>query len=331
MRSRQFCRKKPQPLTLGAARLGWSRHSLGKFVEQAFNHSPGLRTYKVHVPNSYRGQAMPLLVMLHGCTQNPDDFAAGTRMNVLSDQDACFIVYPSQPEAANPSKCWNWFNRADQRRGRGEPAIIAGITREVMQTYRIDENRVFVAGLSAGAAMAVVMAATYPELYAAIGAHSGLAYRSAENGLSALDAMRNGAASIQPLGVAGIPVIVFHGEQDRTVNPRNGRQIITQWLESRPDQAQPICTRETGKSNGRTFERTQHRDAHGDLLAEFWLLKDTDHAWSGGSPSGSHADPNGPDASREMLHFFLGKAGPERPGILNRLIRSLKPRMPGQG
>jgi poly(hydroxyalkanoate) depolymerase family esterase len=296
---------------------------LGKFLDASFGHSMGLRTYKVHVPKNYRGQALPLLVMLHGCTQNPDDFAAGTRMNVLSEKNHCFAVYPSQPESANPSKCWNWFIAGEQRRDQGEPAIIAGITREVMEAYNIDARRVFIAGMSAGAAMAVIMAATYPELYAAVGAHSGMAYRSAQNMLSALDTMRNGAASLPPLGVAGIPIIAFHGDQDRTVNPRNSEQIVSQWLESRQEARTHVCTEETGESNGRAYVRTQHRDGRG-VLAEYWLVKNSGHAWCGGSPLGSHADPNGPDASQEMLRFFL--RGHPRSGLLSRLLGSLKPR-----
>ena len=294
---------------------------MGKFLDASFGHNSGPRTYKVYVPKNYRGQALPLLVMLHGCTQNPDDFAAGTRMNVLSEKNSCFALYPSQPEFANPSKCWNWFSAGDQRRDQGEPSIIAGMTREVMQAYNIDATRVFVAGMSAGAAMAVIMAATYPDLYAAVGAHSGLAYRSAQNMLSALDVMRNGAASLPPLGVAGIPIIAFHGEQDRTVNPRNSEQIISQWLESRPEASGRRCAEETGEINGRTYVRTQHRDSRG-VFAEYWILENSGHAWSGGSPSGSYADPKGPDASREMLRFFLG--GHPRSGLLDRLLGSLK-------
>ena len=300
---------------------------MGKFLEETFKHSAGTRTYKVHVPRSYRKQAMPLIVLLHGCTQNPDDFAAGTRMNALADKDSCLVVYPAQPDSANPAKCWNWFNPADQQRDQGEPAIIAGITREVMQSYRVDEKRVFIAGLSAGASMSVVMAATYPELYAAIGVHSGLPYRSAQNMLSAFYVMRNGAAAVPGLGAIGIPIIVFHGDHDQTVNPCNGQQIISQWLASQPGQAQTsVRTEATGESNGRAYSRTLYRNAQGALFAEYWLVKELGHAWSGGSPQGTYADPLGPDASQEMLRFFLSRDEHRRAGILHRLIRSLKPR-----
>jgi poly(hydroxyalkanoate) depolymerase family esterase len=297
---------------------------LGKFLEAVFIHPAGTRTYKVHVPRTYR--AMPLIVMLHGCTQTPDDFAAGTRMNALADKHSCVIVYPAQPASANPAQCWNWFSADNQQRDQGEPAIIAGITREVMQTYRIDKQQVFIAGLSAGASMSVIMAATHPDLYAAVGAHSGLPYRSAQNMLSAFAAMRNGAA-LQSLGGIGIPIIVLHGDQDRTVNPCNGRQIISQWLASRQESAQSnICGEETGESNGRTYVRTQYHDVLGGLFAEQWVVNNLGHAWSGGSLEGSYTDPNGPDASQVMLDFFLRQARHRRAGFVDRLIRALKPR-----
>ena len=300
---------------------------MDKLLDETFSDRAGTRTYKVHVPRNARRAAMPLIVMLHGCTQDPDDFAAGTRMNALADKNTCVVVYPAQPESANPAKCWNWFSSVDQHRDQGEPAILAGITRAVMQTYRIDKRQVFIAGLSAGASMSIVMAATYPELYAALGVHSGLPYRSAENVFGALHAMRNGAASLQSLGASGVPIIVFHGDHDRTVNPCNGRQIIAQWLASRPDPTpSSVGAEERGESNGRGYLRTRYGDVRGGLFAEHWLIEDLGHAWSGGSPEGSFADPTGPDASREMMRFFLHLAGRRRAGIVTRLIRSLKSR-----
>jgi poly(hydroxyalkanoate) depolymerase family esterase len=298
---------------------------LGKFLAATFEDHVGSRTYKVHVPISQRRGPMPLIVMLHGCTQNADDFAAGTRMNTLSDKHACVIVYPEQSAAANPAKCWNWFNAGDQKRSRGEPAIIAGITRQIMQAYPIDERRVFVAGLSAGASMAIIMAATYPELYTAIGAHSGLAYRSASNMLGAFAAMRNGAPAIENLGAVGIPIIAFQGERDPTINPRNSQQIISQWLASQPQQSQAqIGVPQTGATNGYGYSRTEYRDARGALFAEHWLVDQLGHAWCGGSAQGTYADPAGPDASAEMLRFFLRLASRPRIGILSRLMRPFR-------
>ena len=279
----------------------------GRFIAGSHTNGFGTRSYKLYIPTSYHGQSLPLVVMLHGCTQNPDDFAAGTRMNAIAEEKHCFVVYPSQAQSANNSRCWNWFNALDQQRDQGEPSIIAGITRDVIKTYHIDERQVFIAGMSSGGAMSVIMANAYPDLYAAVGIHSGLPYASAQDLPSALAAMKGGAmSSTASPRIKGIPIIVFHGDKDQTVHPRNGDQIIAQSLSS--DTAAHASTERGKQPNGRAYQRTVHRDADGHAVAEHWVVHGAGHAWSGGSKRGSYTDPKGPDAGREMMRFFSTQA-----------------------
>lgn len=282
----------------------------GRFIDGSHTNRFGTRSYKLYIPTSYRGQPLPLLVMLHGCTQNPDDFAAGTRMNVIAEEKQCFVVYPSQAQSANNSRCWNWFNALDQQRDQGEPSIIAGITRDIIETYHIDDRQVFIAGMSSGGAMSVIMATTYPDLYAAVGIHSGLPYASAQDLPSALAAMKGGAAdSTASPRIKGIPIIVFHGDKDKTVHPRNGDQIVAQSLSGGTGRTAAQASTEQGRQpNGRTYKRTVHRDASGHTVAEHWVVHGAGHAWSGGSKRGSYTDPTGPDAGREMMRFFSTQA-----------------------
>jgi poly(hydroxyalkanoate) depolymerase family esterase len=286
----------------------------GQFLAKSFSNQAGSRTYKLYVPSQYRGQPLPLIVMLHGCTQSPDDFAAGTRMNLRAEEYNCFVAYPEQAASANISKCWNWFRPGDQIRGQGEPALIAGLTRQVMSDYSVDEERVYAAGLSAGAAAAAVLAAAYPDLYAAIGVHSGLACGVASDVPSAFAAMhqsgpmarrRSGGKLSGRGGYARIvPAIVFHGDQDTTVHPTNGDQVIAQLKEALATDAR--VTVEDGRvPGGRAYTRTVHRDAADHSIFEQWVIHGAGHAWSGGSPIGSYTDPQGPDATQEMLRFFL--------------------------
>jgi poly(hydroxyalkanoate) depolymerase family esterase len=277
--------------------------SRGQFLTASTTNAAGTRSYKVYVPSGYEGQSLPLIVMLHGCKQNPDDFAAGTGMNALAEQNSCFVVYPAQARAANGSNCWNWFKANDQQRDRGEPSIIADITRDAIQKYHIDPSRVYVAGLSAGGAMAAIMGATYPELYAAVGIHSGLPVGAAHDLPSAFAAMKNGAARGGPRSVRGqpIPVIVFHGDRDVTVHPSNAEQALAQCIE--PDQGH--VTVEEGKvPHGHAYTRAVQHDRDGKVIAERWVVHGAGHAWSGGNLDGSYTDPKGPNAAREMIRFF---------------------------
>ena len=278
-----------------------------QFIDGVYRNHAGTRSYKLYIPSSYHGQAMPLIVMLHGCTQNPDDFAAGTQMNALAEEKECFVVYPAQTQGANSSRCWNWFNAIDQQRDQGEPSLIAGIARQVIDDYPVNEREVFVAGLSAGGAMAVIVGTLYPDLFAAVGVHSGLPFASAQDLPSALAAMKGGA---MPNGqrkapAGGVPIIVFHGDRDTTVNPRNGDELIAQGVRSQAGgQAAKAASIDGSVPNGHRYTRTTHSQADGSPLGEHWVIHGAGHAWSGGSNHGSYTDGKGPDASREMLRFF---------------------------
>jgi poly(hydroxyalkanoate) depolymerase family esterase len=278
------------------------------FLAATFCSVAGSRPYKLCVPSSYHGQPVPLIVMLHGCTQSPDDFAAGTRMNEAAEKHTCLVAYPEQTGAANRQRCWNWFREGDQQRDAGEPSLIAGITREVMRDYAVDPRRVYVAGLSAGGAAAAVMGEAYPDLYAAIGVHSGLACGAARDMPSAFAAMQRGTADFAHRAGGAtqsgarsriVPAIVFLGDGDATVNPRNGDAVVAQ-------SARAAALSEAGRvPGGHAFRRTRQVDANGQTMIEQRVIHGAGHAWFGGSPAGSYTDPRGPDATAEMVRFFL--------------------------
>jgi poly(hydroxyalkanoate) depolymerase family esterase len=273
-------------------------------VSSSFTAAAGTRAFKLFIPpQAAAGTPLPLVVMLHGCTQDPDDFAAGTRMNALAEAQGFFVLYPAQAPRSNSHKCWNWFAPGDQRRGAGEPALLAGMARHVMQAHAIDPDRVYVAGLSAGGAMAAILAREYGDLFAAAGIHSGLPAGAARDVGSAFNVMKSGAAATP---TRSAPLIVFHGDADGTVAARNGDAVIESVLAALPRGAR---TEGAGTAGGRAFRHTVWRavDAAADApsLAEQWRISGAGHAWSGGSASGSYADAAGPDASREMLRFFL--------------------------
>ena len=275
----------------------------GQFIDASFTNDAGTRSYKLYVPSTYAGKAVPLVVMLHGCTQDPDDFARGTQMNALAEEMGCLVVYPAQSAKANASRCWNWFSAVDQRRDQGEPSIIAGITRAVIRDRKIDEAQVYVAGLSAGGAMATIMGTLYPDLYAAVGVHSGLPFASAQDLPSALAAMQGNFGKPVPAGRA-IPIIVFHGDRDTTVHPVNGDEVIRQG--AHPSYKEIVV--EPGRvPDGHAYTRKVHRGADGTPHAEHWTIHGAGHAWSGGNARGSYTDGKGPDASREMMRFFTTK------------------------
>jgi poly(hydroxyalkanoate) depolymerase family esterase len=280
------------------------------FVEGTYKNAAGSRAYRLFTPSGYHGQAILLVIMLHGCTQSPEDFAAGTRMNFIAEEQTCFVAYPAQRADANQAKCWNWFRPSDQQRGRGEPSLIAGITRQIMRDHSVDPRRVYVAGLSAGAAAAAVMGSTYGDLYAAIGIHSGVACGAATDLPSALIAMKQGGGSeAMPGDCPPIPTIVFHGDRDTTVHSNNGDRIVRRSIGGMRTNAKVHRGRVPG---GHAYTRTVHIDAGGRGILEHWEIHGAGHAWSGGSPAGSYTDPDGPDATRETLRFFLEHSLPER-------------------
>jgi poly(hydroxyalkanoate) depolymerase family esterase len=279
----------------------------GRFEEHVYRAREGSMSYRLYRPEHARA-GMPLVVMLHGCTQSPEDFARGTGMNRLADELGFLVAYPRQTQAANPQKCWNWFRPGDQTRDRGEPALLAGITREVIAKHEIDAGRVYVAGLSAGGAAAAIMAAEYPDIFAAVGIHSGLACGAARDLPSALAAMKRGG------GVGGsagghrrfVPVITFHGDCDSTVGEVNSREIIAA-ASAAAGVPLDLRTVEGRSGSGRQFTRKMSLDPAGTVLIEQWTIQGLGHAWSGGDRTGSYTDPSGPEASREMMRFFLGK------------------------
>lgn len=298
-------------------------HGGAQWLDGSFTHRGRTLAYKLYVPAQARAAALrPMVVMLHGCTQDAADFAAGTRMNEQARALGMVVLYPEQSQRDNPRKCWNWFHPQHQQRGRGEPAVLAALTESVAAAHRVDRSRIYVAGLSAGGAMADILGAAYPEVFAAVGVHSGLPRGSATDVVSALAAMRSGApAPVRaPAGASLPPAIVFHGDADSTVHSSNGQALIDAALQDRgleaaagpgtPGPGAAAQTIEGQSAQGQGYRQTVYHDRNGRTIAEYWQLHGAGHAWSGGHPDGSHTDPAGIDASAQMLRFFL--AHPKR-------------------
>ncbi|MBA4495216.1 alpha/beta hydrolase family esterase [Paenactinomyces guangxiensis] len=283
------------------------------------------RTYKLYIPSGYTPETpLPLVVMLHGCAQNPDNFAAGTEMNQYAEQYHFLVAYPDQPYSANLSKCWNWFDPLHQSRGSGEPASIARVVNHIKESYSVDSDRVYVGGLSAGGAMSVIMGAAYPDMFAAVGVSSGLEYKAATSSLTAWTVMMNGGPdpvqqgnrAYQAMGSYArvVPVIAFHGTSDYTVYPVNGHQVISQWAQTNDrvsdgsdnnnidDHADQV---ENGQvTGGRSYTRSVYKDQAGNIVMEKIIVNGMGHAWSGGTYTGTYTDPTGPEASKMMWNFF---------------------------
>ena len=276
----------------------------GQFLEGALAQGAGSSRFKLYVPKGAKeGRTLPLVVMLHGCTQDPNAFAATTRMNGHADAEPCYVLYPAQSYGANSLGCWNWFRRSDQRVDAGEPLRIAGMTRQIMSRHPVDAKRVYVAGFSAGGAMAAIMAGAYPELFAAACVHSGLARGAAKDALSALAVMQgySGGGSLTPISVT-VPTIVFHGDQDSSVHPRNGDAVLLSATSGKRYETRVRRTEQT--AGAYAYTRTHYLDPEGRTVLEGWRVHGAGHAWFGGSPAGTFTDTRGPDATQAMLHFF---------------------------
>jgi poly(hydroxyalkanoate) depolymerase family esterase len=283
----------PVPLPAGA-----------EFLTLTHRDGRDQRDYKLYIPAARPSSPMPLIVMLHGCTQAPDDFAAGTGMNALAERHGFLVAYPAQPTGANANKCWNWFKPEDQARDRGEPALIAGLTRDILRDHPVDPARVYIAGLSAGGAAAAIVAAAYPDLFSAVGVHSGLPVGAASDVPQAFAAMRSGARGTTL--TRAVPTIAIHGMADATVHPSNGKAVIAQTLNA--IDGMRASTRNGVSTGGRRFRQTSYGNGDGRSMAEHWEIDGAGHAWAGGQPEGSYTDPTGPAASDEMVRFFLQHA-----------------------
>lgn len=295
------------------------RPAPGSFITDEFRCRQGALRYWLYTPTGSARRRMPLVVMLHGCSQTAPDFASGTGMNALADELGFLVLYPQQSQSANLARCWNWHSPDNQARGKGEPAIIAALTRHAMALGRVNPARVYIAGLSAGGAAAAIIGTAYPDLFVAVGVHSGVATGSIRSMTGALSAMRGGTRpegarpeKARPQTGKGRtrrprPMIIFHGDQDRVVHPSNAGAFLHNMEKSYPG---PLVSESfSGKADksgkGRDFTRKIHRTKNGETLLEEWTVHGSGHGWSGGRLAGSYTDPEGPDASREMLRFFL--------------------------
>lgn len=306
----------------------------GSWVTGSVSTSYGSRNYKMWVPQAYSANSpAPLVLMLHGCSQNPDAFAVGTSMNTLADMYGFLVVYPEQSYSDDYLQCWQWWDPTDQVRGSGEPLILTTILSQIKSSYTVDPTRTYVAGISAGGAMAVILGATYPDIFAAVGVGSGLEYQAASNRDSAWGVMSNGGPNPDTQGFKAyqamgsryrtMPVIIFHGTGDSLVNAVNGDQIVTQWAQTNDYaddtnnndsiNATPDMTTTGTVPGGRTYARHQYYDSHNQTIIEQWVVNGMGHAWSGGSSSGSFTDPKGPNATAEMWRFFSSYTNTQPP------------------
>jgi poly(hydroxyalkanoate) depolymerase family esterase len=324
----------------------------GRWVSGRASRPSGSRKYKLWIPAAYEpATPSPLVMMLHGCRQDPVELAVISGMNAVADLKNFLVVYPEQPMSANLLRCWNWFERKHQSRGSGEPSLLAAVIEEIRSSHNVDIARTYVVGLSAGAAMAVVLAATYPDLFAGVGAIAGLEFGAASSLREGLSAMKNGGPAPNQQGIAAfqamngglsartksrMPLIVFQGTADPYVNPVNAEQLIMQWAKTNHcldgDHGNNDVLAAVGEltngsaAGGYNFQKYTYKDSAGRLLMEKWLIDGLGHAWPGSAVSGDFADPKGPNASQEMWRFFCettevaGEYVGIRRGLWDRLV-----------
>lgn len=280
-----------------------------QYLNRTYRSKFGSRGYRLYVPASAPHQPKGLILMLHGCNQTPDDFALGTNMNALAEKHGLALAYPAQTRRQNAASCWNWFKPGNQVRGMGEPAILAALTRKLKQEFGLGRNEVFVAGLSAGGAMATILADVYPDVFSAAGVHSGLARGAAYDVLSAMSAMQSGSAfdGIAPVVTSRsrrVRRIIFQGDHDSTVHPSNASMIVASVM------GRDAVPTKIGKRSvrGRGYSRSDFAGSDGTVQVELWMIEGAGHAWSGGRVAGSYTDNKGPDASAQMMRFFLASA-----------------------
>ena len=281
----------------------------GGFTKHQFAFDGKTYPYRLYIPSAPALDAndarpMPLVVLLHGCKQDALDFSNGTAMNALAEEHQVMVLYPEQITSANAMRCWNWFEPAHQKVARGEPGMIAALTQQTVQQHGGDPQRVYIAGLSAGGAMAAVVSGLYPDIFAAVGVHSGLASGAAQDMVSAFAAMRSGAKGrTAPV----IPTIVFHGTADKTVHPDNGDHITDAALTALKASGLELVKTQNARGNKGEEKtgRVVYSTADGKPYIENWRIDNGAHAWSGGDAAGSYTDPDGPSASAAMLAFFL--------------------------
>jgi poly(hydroxyalkanoate) depolymerase family esterase len=295
-----------------------SRKPAGRWLRASWTGMAGSRSYEVYLPAGHRRTSrVPLVLLLHGCDQSARDFAAATRFPSVADRHGFVLVVPSQSRAVQPGGCWRWYEPRHQARGMGEPALLAGITAAVLaepSRWRIDPSRVYVAGLSAGAAMALTLGAGYPDVFAAVGVHAGPPYRAATSARGALAGMKGRAVpGALPANRPMPPLIVVQGVADLVVDVRAGRQVVDQWLAhdaargaAGGDPPPVVRSRSTAhrSADGRTYTVTRWYTARGRKRLEYWRIDRLGHAWSGGAPDLPYSDPRGPRAGTAMWRFF---------------------------